>query len=277
MNRCARSPLQFRWEIFLAAVVCVIFAGRGLGQAAATPAQSAAMNPPAYDVVSIRPHKDNSNGSRWWWATRDGYQAVNLEVVQLIREAYGVQCQDQLVGLPAWAFDDVFDLEARIDEESLPAYQKLSDRERQEQSAPLLRAMLADRFQLKVHHETRMLPIYALVIAKSGFKLKQAQGPENLFGMTTNRGLIFIRRGPVGARFIVGLSNEVGRVVIDKTGLTGYYDIELKWTTDEDRAAGVQGPSLFTALEEQLGLGLVSTKAPVDVIVVDHVERPTAN
>jgi len=95
--------------------------------------------------------------------------------------------------------------------------------------------------------------------------------------MVTNRGSIRVPRGPIGARFLFGLSNASGRIVVDKTGLTGYYDIDLKWTPDEDLVAGATGASLFTALEEQLGLKLVSAKAPVDVLVVDHVERPSAN
>ncbi len=246
-------------------------------------AQSAASagSPPAktltYDVVSIRPHKDNGNGSRWWNPTGDGYEAINTEPAQLIREAYDVQCADQLIGLPGWGYEDSFDIEAKIDEESLPEYQKLTDRQRKEQSEPMLRAMLADRFKLKVHEETRVLPVYALVVAKSGFKLKQSQAPVALYGMVTNRGRIYIHGGPIGARFIVGLSNFTGRVVVDKTGLTGWYDIDLKWTPDEDLAAGASGPTLFTALEEQLGLKLISDKAPVDVLVVDHIERPTEN
>ena len=138
--------------------------------------------------------------------------------------------------------------------------------------------MLANRFNLKVHNESRVLPVYALVVAKGGFKLKQSHAPAaNLSGMMMDRGMIHIRGGPIGARFIVGLSNTTGRIVIDKTGLTGYYDIDLKWTPDEDLAAGVLGPSLLTALEEQLGLKLVSEKAPIDVIVVDHIETPSPN
>ena len=90
--------------------------------------------------------------------------------------------------------------------------------------------------------------------------------------------LISVRGGPIGARFTVGLSNFVGRIVIDRTGLTGYYDITLKWTPDGSATSDPSAPpDLFTALEEQLGLKLVATKAPVDVLVVDHVERPSEN
>jgi uncharacterized protein (TIGR03435 family) len=199
-------------------------------------------------------------------------------VRELIAQAYEINSSYQLAGVPSWASEEPFDLEARLDDDAAAAYRKLSDRERREQAAPMLRSMLADRFRLKIHHETRELPVYALVVAKSGFKLKQAQGAENLYGMSTNWGLISIRGGPIGARFIVGLSNFVGRIVVDRTGLTGYYDITLKWTPEGSQTSDTNAPpDLFTALEEQLGLKLVSTKAPVDVIVVDHVEQPTEN
>jgi uncharacterized protein (TIGR03435 family) len=255
---------------------CIACAAGAAGQP--TPA---ARNPvviaPSYDVVSIRPHKDNGNGSRYWHPTEDGYEAVNVEPVQLILEAYNIKFFDQLLGLPRWAGEEQFDIEAKIDEDSLPAYQKLSDRERREKAAPMLRSMLEDRFQLKVHHESRILPVYELVVAKGGFKLKQSQASQNLYGMLTDKGRIKIRAGSIADRFIVGLTGASGRIVVDKTGLTGYYDIDLNWTTDEDLAAGVSGPSLFTALEEQLGLKLVPAKAPVDVIVIDHMAHPSAN
>jgi len=242
------------------------------------PAQAnPAAKAPAFDVVSIRPHKDNGNYSHWGHPTADGFQAYNYQVFDLIFSAYELKCSAQLIGLPKWGYEDSFDIDARLGEAPPAAFRQPSVREQLAYAAPMIRSTLADRFRLKVHPETRVLPVYDLVIAKGGFKLKQAQGAENLLGMNTNRGLIHIPRGPIGARFIVGLSNETGRIVVDKTGLTGYYDIDLKWTPDEDIAAGVSGPTLFTALEEQLGLKLVPAKAPVDVLVVDHVERPTAN
>jgi uncharacterized protein (TIGR03435 family) len=278
MNRCAQSASKVRWEILLVAAACVTLAWRGLGQTAAPHAQSAAIKAPAYDVVSIRPHKETSNGSSWGAPTADGYEARNYSVRELIAQAYEINSSYQLAGLPSWASEEPFDLEARLDDDAAAAYRKLSDGERREQAAPLLRSMLADRFKLKAHHEMRELPVYALVIAKGGFKLKQAQGAENLYGMSTKWGLISVRGGPIGARFIVGLSNFVGRIVVDRTGLTGYYDITLKWTPEGSQTSDPDAPpDLFTALEEQLGLKLVATKAPVDVIVVDHVERPTEN
>jgi uncharacterized protein (TIGR03435 family) len=263
-------------QVLLPILLCLVCAAGAMPQPAPVPANSPPKTP-AYDVVSIRPHKDNGNGSRWWWPTPDGYEAKNVEPAQLIREAYGVQFSDQLVGLPGWAYEETFDLEAKIDEDDLLAYQKLSGQEQREQAALMLRPLLADRFKLKIHHETKTLPIYALVVAKSGFKLKQSQEAEARHGMMTNWGRIQIRAGSIGDRFIVGLSNFTGRIVIDKTGLTGWYDIDLKWTSNGELAKGASGPTLFTALEEQMGLKLIPEKAPVDVLVVDHIERPSEN
>jgi uncharacterized protein (TIGR03435 family) len=247
-------------------------------QTAAPSAQSAALNAPAYDVVSIRPHKDNGNYSHWGRPTADGYMAYNYYVYDLIFRAYELKCSAQLIGLPQWGYEESFDIEAKLGEAQAAAFQRLSSREQLTQTAPMLRTMLEERFGLRVHHETRFLPVYELVVAKSGFKLKQAEGPENLYNMTTGTGFIRAPRGPIGARFIVGLSDATGRIVVDKTGLTGYYDITLKWTPDGSHTSDPNAPpDLFTALEEQLGLKLVATKAPVDVIVVDHVERPTEN
>ncbi len=253
-------------------------ASHGLGQTATPPVQGTALQAPAFDVVSIRPHKDNGNYSHWWTPTPNGYAAYNVQVFDLVFNAYELKSPGQVVGLPKWGYEDSFDIEAKVDEDTLPAYQKLSDQGQKEQAAPMLRSMLADRFNLKAHHETRELPVYALVVAKGGFKLKQSQAPESLGGMLLDRGSISIRAGPIGTRFIVGLSNAAGRIAVDETGLTGYYDITLKWTPDRTQSSDPNAPpDLFTALEEQLGLKLVSTKAPVDVLVVDHVEWPTEN
>jgi uncharacterized protein (TIGR03435 family) len=276
MTRHSHAKRELIRSFPISLVCCITCAVSLAGQPASLSTKPVA-KAPSYDVVSIRPHKDNGNGSRWWHPTVNGYEAVNTEPFLLILEAYDIKFYNQLLGLPRWATNEQFDIEARIDEDSLPAYRKLSERERKQQAAPMLRSMLEDRFQLKVHHETRVLPVYELVVAKAGFKLKQAHAPENLYGMLTDKGRIKIRAGPIGSRFIVGLTMASGRIVIDKTGLAGYYDIDLNWTTDEDLAAGVTGPSLFTALEEQLGLKLVPARAPVDVIVIDHIAPPSPN
>jgi len=147
---------------------------------------------------------------------------------------------------------------------------------------PLIRSLLADRFQLVIHRETKELPVYALLVAKNGAKLQVnegAPGPRvngvrgQLTGKKVNMALIVAQLAP-----------QVGRTVVDQTGLTGEYDYTLQWTPDSGQlpAPGVEapppsGPSILTALQEQLGLRLESTKGPVEIIVIDHAERASEN
>lgn len=171
----------------------------------------------------------------------------------------------------------------------------------------MLQALLAERFKLLAHRETKELPVYALVVAKNGPKFEEAKpgdrypdgikAPDGRPGagmMFTNRGQVTGQGLPI-ANLVRQLSLELGRTVVDTTGLTGTYDFTLKWTPDESqgrmfkRAEGGQqrtdpapssessGPSIFTALQEQLGLKLEAQKGPVEILVIDYVERPTAN
>jgi uncharacterized protein (TIGR03435 family) len=168
----------------------------------------------------------------------------------------------------------------------MAAMKKLPDAEQSHQHQLMMQSLLADRFQLRVHHATKMLPVYDLVVAKGGLKLKETAEDENS-GWSKGRGSYSGHRISTDDLVFI-LSNEVGRIIVDKTGLAGKYDIALKWTPDEMAAsAGQQAnasppaadapPSIFTALEEQLGLKLESAKGPVDTIVVDHVEKPSEN
>jgi uncharacterized protein (TIGR03435 family) len=159
----------------------------------------------------------------------------------------------------------------------------------------MLQAILADRFKLKVHRESKELSLYALVIAKGGFKLKDAD-PNNTYpnGIKgpdggTRSGMMMMRSDSITGRGITiaalasQLSWQVHRIVKDKTELKGRYDVSLQLTPDDIADAGkdVAGesakPSLFTALQEQLGLRLEPTKGPVDTVVIDHVEMPSEN
>ena len=159
----------------------------------------------------------------------------------------------------------------------------------------MMQAMLADRFKLKAHRETKDLPMYALVVAKGGFKLKDAdpnntypngiKGPDGV----SHAGMMMMRRDMLTAQAVPisslagNLAGQLHRIVLDRTGLTGKYDITLRWSPDEmsneqqDAATTISAPSIFTALDEQLGLKLESTRGPVDAIVVDHIEMPSEN
>ncbi len=256
--------------------------------AASAPTNSASTanpsNPAAftYEVVSIKPYKASDAGiSMWWRTTPDGFSAEGFDLANLIHNAYNIVMDDQLTGLPPWANSDRYSLDAKMDEDTAAAFKKLTPDERGKTQDAMLQAVLADRFQLKLHTETRELPIYNLIIAKGGLKLTESPKDKN-YGYSVGPGKMS-GNGIEMDSLAYSLSNEVGRIIVDKTGLTGKYDIDLKWQPDAMQAgpnasAGADAlPDLFSALQEQLGLKLEPAKGPVDVYVIDHAEKPSEN
>jgi uncharacterized protein (TIGR03435 family) len=235
---------------------------------------------PAFDVVSIKPYKSSSPHSEIH-RTSELFSALNLSIKTLIMIAYDLKTEDQISAMPGWGNSAHYDIEAKADAETMAALKAMPEEAREQASDTMLQAMLADRFQLKVHHETRELPTYSLVVAKGGLKLKQVdRAVENDGSMYVNRQDL-TATGISISRLCGFLSQQSHRKVEDKTGLLGRYDLTLKWAPDEiagqQDANGDVMPSLFTALQEQLGLKVESTKGPVDTIVIDHVEQPTDN
>jgi uncharacterized protein (TIGR03435 family) len=246
---------------------------------------------PHFDVVSIKPTPENTGPGADFSAIAGGRLHVrNNEVSNLIGNAYGFR-GPRLIGIPNWS--DHFDMEARA--EGSPT---------KEQIMLMLQSVLEERFKLQAHHETRDLPAFNLVVAKSGVKVKPWQqgtcaasdpfnpSPPPPAGVPTlpHCGNNHIRSsGPkmlwTGVKIdmtgVAGaLTAALRREVIDKTGFKGNFDLQLEWTTDPaiGGAAGDDtGPSLFTLLEDQLGVRLEQTKVATEVLVVDHVEKPDAN
>jgi uncharacterized protein (TIGR03435 family) len=197
----------------------------------------------------------------------------------LIYNAYEVRSiWDRPPGLPAWTENDRFDVEAKADDEATAAMEKLSTKEHEHLERVMLQSLLADRFQLRVHYESKSQPVYELVLAKNGPKIKPLPADQKPGWAKATPGE-FIANGKSIADFahFLSISNLAGRTVVDKTGLMGNYDFDLKWTPDNQQGTSDAGPTLFTALEEQLGLKVVPAKGPVQTLVVDHVERPTPN
>jgi uncharacterized protein (TIGR03435 family) len=227
-------------------------------------------------------------------STPDGISQSNIPVKSLIATAYGVK-DDLVSGGPGWVDSASYDIEAKVAGPDVPAYKTLS----RDQRNQMLQALLTDRLKLAVHPETREMPIYELVIAKGGSKLKEASAgdtyPNGLKGPdgVSHAGMMrmdgrgrFTGQGIPLANLIDILSRQLHRTVIDKTGLAGKYDFTLEYTPDDTpRDAGPvhgdspdpNGPTIFTALEEQLGLHLNSSKGPVKTIVIDHIEPPAEN
>jgi bla regulator protein blaR1 len=201
----------------------------------------------------------------------------------LIAMAYGLPPESgaRIVGGPDWLRQDVdqYEIHAKIDDAMVAAMEKMTPEQQREQVALMEQAMLADRFKLKVHFETREMPVYALVVAKGGPKLVVANGDENRLAMVSREsGQELTATGVTMEQFaqspLLKAQPVGGHPVVNQTSLKGRYDFTLRWSKD---GAESEEPALLTAIQEQLGLRLVPAKAPVEVIVIDHVEKPSEN
>jgi uncharacterized protein (TIGR03435 family) len=273
-----------------------------------TPAQGANAGAQSFEVASVKQNKSGEGFVAFRIQPGGRFTATNVPLRELIRAAYQVQ-NFQIVGAPRWGESERFDIVAKA-ENDFPQGPPTG--------APgplqyMLQSLLAERFKLKAHRETREMPVYELVMARSDGRT----GPKLVPSSTDCAAVAAARRGggPPGppalapgqrmqcgmrigpgtisaggmslAMFANGIAPMVGRVILDRTGLTGNFDIDLEWTPDRMPQGGPppggpdlppidpNGPSIFTAVQEQLGLRLESTRGPVDVLVVDSVEPPT--
>ena len=208
------------------------------------------------------------------------FKASNLSLKTLIKFAYNLKTTDQIVGIEGWANSARFDVNAKMDAETFARLKPLPGRERDKAIREMMQAMLADRFQLKLHHETKELPIYLLTVAKGGPLMKTADPAIEDSGTNTNNHKM-TATGVTMESLAEHLADRVHRMIEDKTGLAGKYDFTLEWAPEEAAgeapkdAGGNTLPSLITAVQEQLGLKLESAKGPVDTIVIDHIAQPT--
>jgi bla regulator protein blaR1 len=312
MTQRLANRLGFGRKLLLTAAGMIAVAGPfvfGLVSASQSRAQSqpAPVAMAAFEVASVKPNKAGQLGMMLRNEPNGRFIANNVTLKLLMEIAYGVK-EAQILGAPGWMDSERFDIEAKPEDSFSEEMQKLPQDKRIERSRPLLQSLLADRFQLKLHHDTKDLPVYALLVAKSGPKFPESAAPlptdapaPGPPGPRPQRGTIRMEgRGQLNMtgvgldQFAEVLSRELGRVVLDKTGLDKRYDFKLRWTPgDDDRISkagegpdgkpsaappsDASGPSIFTALQEQLGLKLESQKSPVDTLVIDHVEKPSAN
>jgi len=223
-----------------------------------------AQAPAAFDAVSIRPNTSGAPGSETD-TERGRISVINATPFSLLVRAFGVS-GFQIVGAPDWSRTERYDVVATV-----PEGLALNDRDRQAS----FERMLVERWQLRYHRDTRNLRVYSLV--NDGSKLVPHSGPGE-YGMKVERAgpRVTLRstRGNMG-RLVEILGGFVGSVVSNDSGLSGEYDFTLDWV--QDAAASDSGPTLFTALREQLGLRLVSAEKPTPVIVIDNFERPSEN
>jgi uncharacterized protein (TIGR03435 family) len=260
-----------------------------LAGAPAVRAQSPDSDGPAFEAATVRPNTSSDTRRQIEVLPGGRFNAINMTLWQILSIAYPIdgKFRDEinLTGGPGWINSDRFDIVAkaegspRLDTNKPGSTVTDVDRDAVERIRMMLRRFLAERFKLRLHHETRQLPLYELVMVKTdggvGSELRKAAG-------NCGRECGSIRRmGPnkvVGTEVSLGslahsMSDWAGRTVVDRTGLTGPMDFSLTWSTENTPDS--TAPSIFTAVEEQLGLKLVPARGPVDVLVVDAAERPT--
>jgi uncharacterized protein (TIGR03435 family) len=238
---------------------------------------------PSFDVATIKPSVPGREGKGFGFRAGH-FVTLNTDLNDLIAFAYGLH-PEQIVGAPDWFATDLYDIEGKPDTEGRPNLK---------QKGIMVQKLLADRFQLRFHHDQKELSVYIISVAPGGPKMTKSTGGPNdpqSFGL---RGLGELNVINMSVKdFASWMQNGVmDRPVIDQTGLTDRYDFPLKWTPDESQFAAFRGvdavsppptddpkapPSLYTAIQEQIGLKMSPAKSPEDVIVIDHVEKPSAN
>jgi bla regulator protein blaR1 len=316
MSECVPRKMNFSKKLMLsvatlaAIVVPIVF---GVAYATPIPAQSqtqATTSLPAkyeFEVAVVKLNKSGGDRIALYY-TPDGFTAANVSLRVLIRFAYGPIDENRILGESGWFDSEKYDIQAKVDSSFVDELQKLNPTQLRVERQHMLQSLLADRFKLTVSREAKELPVYALVIAKNGPKLQESKpGDTYLNGRKspdgrTGAGLYGERGGPLTGQGVtmatlstVLSQQQLGRIVLDKTELTGKYDFTLQWapdqappsassgegggqsTTDSVSRVDSSGPSIFSAIQEQLGLKLDSQKAPIEVLVIDHAERPSGN
>jgi uncharacterized protein (TIGR03435 family) len=238
----------------------------------------AATASPSFEVATIKPSQPNIPGKLIGGGRN--FKTLNTTLSDLISFSYGIHAK-QIVGAPAWIEEEHYDLAGEPDAKGAPSL---------DQIRVMLQKLLADRFQLKFHRDKKELSVYALTVGKNGSKLTRSQADPNAAPR-----LLFTRLGNLPALnttmadFASVMQGAVlDKPVVDQTGLTGKWDFTLTWTPDATQFIGLGAgtapppdsdapPDLFTAIQQQLGLKLDSIKAPAEVFVIDHVEKPSDN
>ena len=226
---------------------------------------------PSFEVATIKPADPNESNGNFIVGSHRIY-IQNQTIESLLTFAYAMH-QNQIVDGPAWLDTQKYDIFGQADGEGVPDLHQIQE---------MLQSLLASRFGLKVHREKRELSIYAITVAKGGPRLAKSASGSN--GLPTQSG-----SGTGGERirtftnnsmsdFALGMQAYLDRPVVDETGFAGRYDFVLKWTPGESSTNDPNAsPGIFTAVQEQLGLKLEPTKGPTDVLVIDHIEKPSEN
>ncbi|HEY1803357.1 MAG TPA: TIGR03435 family protein [Terracidiphilus sp.] len=265
----------------LCAFVLAWFSALPFSAAAQTPIPAAPPIPsapaPQFDIAAIHLHQPMPHERSHIVDSNGSFTTVNVTMKAILQWAFDLP-ESRIVGGPSWLESDDWDIEAKS-ESSIDMQKNYDPAAARLEKQRMVQALLADRFHLVTHTETRELPIYALVAAKGGPKFLATHADGNKFDRWNNR--IELEGGQNTVAVLAEeLAQTLGRVVVDQTGIQGRYKIVLNWSPD-DLATGSSepdsGPSIFTAIQEQLGLRLEPQKGPVQVLVIDRVEKPSEN
>ena len=236
---------------------------------------------PAYEVISVKPDPSGDpNKPVTWSELPNGLTLKNVAAELMIRNAYSVNTH-QIVGGPNWLDKREYDVEAKLDDAEIVKLSKMSKQDAATERQDLLRALLAERFALSVHRETREGRAFALVVAKGDPKFKEAV-PDPKRSILMEGGTLTFKGASMPA--LVGFLDQLlGDTVIDRTELKGSYEFSIHWTlgefqvTAEAPANATSDVSIATILPERLGLRLEPIKAPTEVVVIDHIAEPSPN
>ena len=245
----------------------------------------------SFAIVSIVPVSKDRKNSGWGYNYRDdGFFGKGISPYQLIQEAYDLYDEERILDVPQWARSAQFDIGAKVDPSEMQQFRNMTN----DQRRAMLRTMLGPRFKLVTHYEKRVFPVYDLVVAKKGIKMSPSTSTPAR-SMNADQGVVIGSRP--GYLRVTDLSMEAlssqlkfaaGRQVLDRTGLIGRYEFTLRWSSGLDASLDpmrpghaptleTDGPSIFAAIQEQLGLQLEPAKAELNVLVIDHVDPPTPN
>jgi uncharacterized protein (TIGR03435 family) len=310
MTQRLAAQLTFSRKVLLGAIAAAAIAAPlvfGVVNAPLLRAQSsespqAADGPlPSFEVASIKEDHSGTQNHLFQFPSPSRFHTINIQAKMMIAFAYNIK-DFQLSGAPPWASSIGYEIDAKIDDALAAKMQKMTRREQGDEMRLMMRSLLADRFKLSMSSEMKELPVYALVVAKGGPKLtptawaepdphapKPSTPPQNGPHLMLGRGKISAVDQPVsGLADLLALMPDLGgRLVVDQTGIKGNYDFEMHFNSEGVAPKGPEAasvpppddsePSIFTALEEQMGLKLESTKGPVEVYTIEHIEQPSEN
>jgi uncharacterized protein (TIGR03435 family) len=229
---------------------------------------------PQFEVATIKPHPEGDHVSSIG-GPPGRYEAKNVTVKKLVEEAFNLP-GDQVTGGPPWAATQPFDVQAKIPDDLWQQMSKLDYARREQLMRPMLQSLLKERFQMAISHQPKKLLVYALVVSKSGAKVRPAGSAEPPPG--TGAYMLGMDQKNIPISTLADfLARVLGRTVLDRTGLTDQYDITMRVPIPEQRSPDDTETGVVRALQEQLGLKLESTREVVDTLVIEHLEEPTAN